>query len=190
MTVISCLSETWTILRSKILATAAQRFSEPVFLRPASAENGQISELIAGRLGPVYAKLGYAPPYPTWPFSPQAIAKLGDVLPRKALMLCESFRLKCLADGRVAECFDLEDGAREMHAPPSKAGSLLDAKFAALKADADLGTVSLEADDGNLGGELISETLELYKLKCSSRIPLMMRLRTIPMNGVQRFIAG
>jgi len=162
MTVISCLSETWTILRNKVLASVSQRFSEPVFLRPASTETGQISDLIAGRLSRLYAQSGDALPYATWPFSPQAIAKLGDALPRKALMLCEAFRLKCLSDGRVAECFHFDDGTREMHAPSLKAESLLDAKFAALKAAADLGAVSLDASDGNVFGKLISETLELY----------------------------
>ena len=96
MTVVSCLGETWTILRERVLSTVHQRFSEPVFLRPASVETGQISDLIASRLRPAYAQPGDAPPHATWPFTPQAIAKLGDVLPRKALMLCENFRLKCL----------------------------------------------------------------------------------------------
>src|SRR6266566_2253701 len=38
MTVISCLGETWTILRHNVLTAVAHRFSEPVFLRPASSE--------------------------------------------------------------------------------------------------------------------------------------------------------
>src|SRR5262249_6035837 len=136
MTVISCLGETWTIIRNRVLATAAQRFSEPIFLRPASAQAGQIAELIAGRLRPVYASDGCTPPYATWPFTPQAIAKLGDVLPRRALMLCEHFRLKCLASGTIAECFDLEDGARDVPAAPPNTESSLDAKFAAARASA------------------------------------------------------
>jgi hypothetical protein len=40
---------------------------------------------------------------------------------------------------------------------------LLDVKFAALKAAADLGAVSLEANDSNVCGKLISDTLEFYK---------------------------
>jgi hypothetical protein len=81
MTVVSCLGETWTILREKVLASVAQRFSDPVFLRPASVEAGQITDLVASRLRPAYAQDGDAPPYETWPFSPRAIAGIGDVLP-------------------------------------------------------------------------------------------------------------
>jgi hypothetical protein len=163
MTVISCLGETWTILRSKVLAAVAQRFSEPVFLRPASEETGQISDLIASRLRPAYAQLDDAPPYATWPFSSRAVAKLGDILPRKALMLCENFRLKCLSNGRVAECLHFDDGNLTIQMPPPNLESSLDAKFAALKAAADLEAVSLNVDDGNPCGELISEVLELYR---------------------------
>jgi Helicase HerA, central domain len=160
MTVISCLGETWTILRNKVLHAAIQRFSEPVFLRP--AETGQISDLIANRLRPGYAKLNGALPYPTWPFSSQAIAKVGDVLPRNALMLCENFRLKCLSDGKVTECLRF-DGVSTIPPPPPDTERSLDAKFASLKAAADLEAVYSDADDGNRRGELISEVLELYK---------------------------
>src|SRR3954454_11996827 len=157
MTVVSCLGETWTILRERVLSTVHQRFSEPVFLRPASADNGQISDLIASRLRPGYAQLGDAPPYATWPFTPQAIAKLGDALPRKALMLCENFRQKCLALGKVSECLDFEDGLPSTPAPEVKTGSSLDAKFLTLKASAAVESVSADAGDGNACGELISE---------------------------------
>jgi hypothetical protein len=163
MTVISCLGETWTILRSKVLAAVAQRFSEPVFLRPASEATGQISGLIASRLRPAYAQLADAPPYATWPFSSQAIAKLGDILPRKALMLCENFKLKCLPNGSVVECLYFDDDTPTIEKPSSSLESSLDAKFAALKAAAELEAVSLNAGDGNACGELISEVLELYR---------------------------
>ncbi len=167
MTVISCLGETWTILRNKILASVAQRFSEPVFLRPASVETGQISDLVASRLRVAYAHRGETPPYPTWPFSPQAIANLGDVLPRKTLMLCEHFRLKCLADGKVSECLQLGDSGPALQVLPGK--SSFDEKFAAVKAAADLEAVSSITDDGNGYGELIAAVLELYKAEV--RVP-------------------
>jgi hypothetical protein len=167
MTVISCLGETWTILSSKVLAAAVHRFSAPVFLRP--AERGQISDLIANRLRPAYAQLNDAPHYPTWPFSPQAITQLGDVLPRKALMFCENFRLKCLSEGRVVECPHFDDGVSTIPPPPPDTERSLDAKFAALKAAADLEAVSSDADDGNRSGELISEVLELYKAEVSAQ---------------------
>lgn len=164
MTVVSCLGETWTILRKNVLASVAQRFSEPVFLRPVSAENGQIADLIANRLRPAYIQSGDVPPNAIWPFTAQAIGKLGDVLPRKALMFCENFRLKCLAKGDVVECVDFEEGGGAT--APSAAADIersLDAQLARLRASADLGLASLEASDGNTCGELLSEVLELYK---------------------------
>jgi hypothetical protein len=136
-----------------------------VFLRPASAVTGQTADLVASRLRSAYAQPGDAPPYATWPFTPQAIAKLGDVLPRKALMLCENFRLKCLALGKVSECLDFENSPPSTGAPAAKGENSLDANFLTLKASADLEAVSPEAGDGNACGELISETLELYKVE-------------------------
>jgi len=166
MTVVSCLGETWTVLRNKVLASVSQRFSEPIFLRPASAETGQIADLIAGRLARPYAHPGDAVPYPTWPFHPRAISKLGDVLPRAVLMLCESFRLKCLADGGVSECLSFEDSATSLRGPTQKSESVLDARFAELREAADPGAITLDSDDGKACGELLSETLELYKAEC------------------------
>jgi hypothetical protein len=76
-------------------------------------------------------------------------------------MLCENFRLKCLSNGTVVECLHLDDGTTTI--PPSTPESWLDAKVSALKAAADLKTASVNADDGNRCGELISEMLELYR---------------------------
>jgi hypothetical protein len=164
MTVLACLGETWTVLREKVLASVAHRFTQPVFLRTASSGNGQISDLIGSRLGTAYAEHNVVPPYPTWPFSPQAIAKIGDVYPRKALMLCEGFRLKCLPEAKVVECFELAD---DVSAPPPtpRSNSSFFAKFDEQKRAANLEAVTSNIDDGKANGELITAILQLYAIE-------------------------
>jgi hypothetical protein len=159
MTVLACLGETWTVLREKVLKSVSDRFSSPIFLQPAASASGQITQLIAGRLAGAYQAHGFKPPYPTWPFSPKAIAKIGEALPHKVLMLCDNFKLKCLAQAGVVECLDLGGDAVE---PQPKPNASIDGKFAELIQKADLTRIAPDTDDGQAYGELISTALRLY----------------------------
>src|SRR2546430_15931281 len=60
-------------------------------------------DLIAKRLGVPYAKIGFAPPYPTWPVKPAAVADAVEFTPRGLIKRGDEHITACLNSGVVRE---------------------------------------------------------------------------------------
>lgn len=101
MAVVSCIETTYEILTREALGSNLARFHPPIRIgKPAATE---LESLIRARLEPAYAKHGFVPPYPTWPFAPAALAALEEDTPRRVLQLCDEHRQRCARAGTVAE---------------------------------------------------------------------------------------
>ena len=158
MTVVTCLTETWDVLRQKALRSALHRFAPaPLRLNAIASGRSAVAELIARRLAPAYARHGVVPPGPTWPFAESALAELEGSWPRQVLMRCEEHRQRCLAAETVSLCtsFDQDGDAR-------KPAADLAALFARHREEAKLGPLDTGLDDGNALGRVLRETLSLY----------------------------
>ena len=156
MTVVSCLENTWPILKGKTVAAAADRFRELPALAP--IDNAAIVEnLIGGRLAQAYAALDFTPPYRTWPFRPEAVASAVGLRPRAILIRCQEHRERCLADGEVVECFSLESANSEppRAPPPSDLGSDYQRELGRAAIDG-LGSDDVATSD------LLAQTCEIY----------------------------
>ena len=118
MTVVSCLEVTWPILEAKTVAAAADRFQELPALSPIGSA-AIVENLIGGRLAKAYESLRFVPPYPTWPFRPEAMESAIGLRPRAILIRCQEHRQRCMAAGEVVECFSLDAaiGSRPMPQP-------------------------------------------------------------------------
>ena len=158
MTLVSCLEATWPIVKEKTVATAADRFRELPVLPPV-ASPAAVERLIGLRLAPVYAERGFAPPYPTYPFTRGAIESAVGLRPRAILMRCHEHQEACLAEGRVRDCGSLAIAPpRAASAAPQGEIAALDEAFARARAEAP----PVAFDDEAAVGALVSEACELY----------------------------
>lgn len=125
MTVVSCLETTWEILQTSLSVPATDRYRDPVALKP-MAGGTDARAVIEARLAEAYAGAGFVPPYPSFPFLPQAFEGAAGWSPRVLLKACERFRTRWIRDGAVRECASLTDPTPP---PPAPATSGLDALF-------------------------------------------------------------
>lgn len=118
--VLSCLEATWEVIRARSTAAVTDRFQDHMVL-PALPDGAQAAAIVEARLAPAYAAAGFIPPYPTWPFRPDALAKAAGLSPRELLNHCERHQRACLGFGRVDELviFDPSGAPAPAPAPPS-----------------------------------------------------------------------
>ena len=137
LVVVSCLEATYSILRGEVLAPSMNRFHEPIALARPGKE--QCHSLISKRLAIAYAKRGFQPPYPTWPFATSAFDSLEYESPRRVLQRCEDHRTDCLKKGSVSELQSFTVLPVKLPEPlPQQPFDALDRKFAELRGKADL----------------------------------------------------
>ncbi len=102
---LSCLPTTWDRLVRQLLPMA-QRFSyQPTLKRLPSAEIGE--QLIAAYLGRAYERVGFQPPYPTWPIKPSAFASSTDLTARQIIIATDNKIRDMRLKGAVSEIDDL-----------------------------------------------------------------------------------
>lgn len=150
LTVLSCLPESWEAVRDQAVDTVADRFRVARQLRNIpSADIGRL--MVEKRFAADYGKVGFEPPYPTWPIRPEAFADARYYTARGLLKRIDAHITACLQDGAVTELTRLEDDEvpaaaitpadPSASAAPSASGSefaALDAEFAALQSTADV----------------------------------------------------
>ena len=161
MTVITCLSSSWERMQARSIKPLAGRFRNAAVLSGMNDANAAAG-LISARLASAYAEVGFAPPYPYWPFTRSAIeaAAAGRVMPRTLLMRCDAFRRDCLARGEVAECRDLAGERIQISEPPSDGGEF-DLEAARRRAEVpDASAV----EDAPLG-RVLRDAFDLYALE-------------------------
>jgi hypothetical protein len=158
VTVISCLEETWNILKTRASAAVTDRYCEPIILK--SLPGGKLAkDLVAARLNQAYQPLAFVPPYPTWPFAEVVFEDVGGYSPRQLLKACEAHRQHCIADGQVSECNSFEIQTMSRRLAPS---GDIDKVFAAACANADLRPLGGDAGKKALC-DLFCDTLELFE---------------------------
>lgn len=159
MTVVTCLYDSWTRLEAWGVKSARDRFEAAEHLVGMN-DRAAAGALIRARLAPAYREAGFAPLYPTWPFSDAVIAEAAGfgMMPRTLLMRCDAFRRDCLARGEAAECPSLIDTGPIKVEPPLETFDL-----AAEKRAAEIG--GLLADDENTLGELLRSAFDLYAIE-------------------------
>ena len=103
LVVLSCLEQSFYILRDHALQNLMDRFSESFSLNTVpSAEMAK--KIIAQRMAPAFQAQGFTPPYPTWPFAPGAFENIQSLYtPREILQICQEHRLRCLQEEEITE---------------------------------------------------------------------------------------
>ena len=138
LTVVSCVESTWEILGQSVLRTFLDRF-EPTRRLSALGIEAIARSIVQERLAPAFREAGFNPPYPTWPFRPEAFEALRADTPREILRRCELHRQKCLREGQVKELASFVDDGPIEPPPDGREGRYreLDAKFQGLRDAAD-----------------------------------------------------
>ena len=100
--VVSCLTESWKLIREQAVASAHARYPSEVQLRTIpSAEVGEA--LIAAYLRAAYTSAGFPPEYATWPVRPTAFADADLYSPRSLINIVQDHCARCRENGRVTE---------------------------------------------------------------------------------------
>ena len=107
--VVSCLTDSWTLICEQGLPTAPARYPTVVQLRPIpSAEVGK--RLVAAYLRVAYARAGFTPEYSTWPVRSAAFADAPLFSPRGLIDLVQRHCAHCRERGHVTELDQLPKG--------------------------------------------------------------------------------
>ena len=161
--VLSCLNDTWTLIRDRALPTANARYPTVVQLREIpSAEVGEA--LVSAHLRAAFARAGFTPEYSTWPVRPTAFADAVLFSPRSLINLVQDHCAHCRENGRVTELEQLTNGhpgpeplpngrreGKDPQPPPQPPGPELDRRFHQLVREADVSGVLHEKQvDGRL----------------------------------------
>ena len=100
--VLSCLADSWTLIRDQAVPSAHARYPTVVLLR--SVPSAAVGEaLIAAYLRVAYTRAGFTPAYPTWPVRPTAFADATLFTPRGLISLVQDHCAHCCERGRVTE---------------------------------------------------------------------------------------
>lgn len=106
--ILSCLPTTWVLIDRYAVKAVGDRFRVLAPLeRIGSPDLGQA--LVARRFAAHYGKIGFTPPYPTWPVAPSALAEAGDFIPRALLQRIDRHVDSCLLTGAYTELRRLTD---------------------------------------------------------------------------------
>ncbi|HEY6790982.1 MAG TPA: DUF87 domain-containing protein [Trebonia sp.] len=101
-TIISCLPESWDYVRSHAVDSVQDRFSRPCQMQNIpTADIGRL--MIEKRFAADYARVGFEPPYSTWPILPGAFTDAVDYTARALLKRIDAHVSECLRAGRVVE---------------------------------------------------------------------------------------
>ena len=161
--VVSCLNDTWALIRDQALPTASARYPTVVQLREIpSAEVGEA--LVSAYLRAAFARAGFTPEHPTWPVRPTAFADAVLLSPRSLINLVQNHCAHCRERGRVTELEQLTtehagpeplpNGRRrdeDPQPPPPPPGPELDRRFNQLVREADVsGVLDEKKVDGGL----------------------------------------
>jgi len=152
LTVVSCLPDTWAVLRTMAPTPVTDRFREAVL--PDRIPTPDIGRaIIAKRFTARFQERHIPVPYDTWPVRPEAFEDAPDFTPRALLRRVDRHIRECLDAGEIVELARLVDAAGPASPPagpadaavlpvpaagPAAAGDDLDRRFAELVAAADV----------------------------------------------------
>ncbi|MGI5148276.1 helicase HerA domain-containing protein [Plantactinospora sp. CA-294935] len=172
LTVLACIPNSWTIIKSTAADTVADRFRETPTLR--RIDNADLARaIIEKRFTLRYQEVGFTPPYPSWPVSPQAFTEAGAFTPRQLLIEIDRHIRTCVADDEVREMDSLgEPPAAEPRAPrPAPVSTTTaemdryDGRFAELRNAADITTPLERASEDEVMPPLLAAGLTAWILE-------------------------
>ena len=138
--VVSCLTDSWTLIREQAVPSAHARYPTVVQLRPIpSPEVGE--KLVAAYLRTAFTRAEFTPEYPTWPVRSTAFADAVLFSPRSLINVVQDHCARCRENGRVTELERLPaerprgPGALPPAPPPDPD---LDRRFSQLVREADI----------------------------------------------------
>ncbi len=103
LVLLSCLEESFYILRNYALSSLMDRFSESFTLNTVPCGT-MARNMIARRMAPAFAMHGFTPPHATWPFASEAFDNIEEMFtPREILQRCQEHRLHCLQEETLIE---------------------------------------------------------------------------------------
>jgi hypothetical protein len=115
LSIVSCLPNTWILIKTKATDTVSDRFREaPILHTIPDAETGKA--IIEKRFKTRFAEIGFSPPYPTWPIKRSAFDDAPDFTPRGLLRRVDEHINSCLLARRILELDKL--GVPELGPPP------------------------------------------------------------------------
>lgn len=169
ITLLSTLGETWEILETRAIGSFRGRFEPPERLLPITRPE-VARRVVERRLARPYQRAGFAPPYPSWPFQPEAFDAIPHFTPRELLVRCEAHRRRCLVRGIVTELdsFERPQAANPAQASasapilaagpgqPGPAATDLDAAFSGL-----LGKKARAAEEARANGAALADLLQI-----------------------------
>lgn len=123
--VVACLPAVWKEIETRATASVADRFRVTHPLRPMpSAELGRA--ILERRFAAGYRSVGFIPPYPSWPVTPDAFAEAVDFTPRELLKAADAHVRRCLENDTAAELTSLTGTAEVPHHEGGERGGGLD----------------------------------------------------------------
>ncbi|MFY1624403.1 helicase HerA domain-containing protein [Micromonospora sp. WMMD735] len=152
LTLVACLPNSWTIIRSRTVDTVSDRFR--VAPRLTTIHDAALArQIVERRFAVRFAERGFVPPYPSWPVRPDAFAQAEQMTPRELLIDIDRHVRDCVAAGEVRELTRLGDPTRPRPPGPHAAAVTdlehLDTRFAQLRTEADVsGPLTRDGEDG------------------------------------------
>jgi hypothetical protein len=181
--VVTPLFDTWTVLCKRGLEANKDRFhSPPSVFRPIDiAESARI--IVEARLSAAYRRIGFRPPYPTWPFQSAFFLSLIGAFPRQVLQKCDEHKRRCAAKNEVVELGGTKEETRiETRPAPQTATSRFDELLQKAKPEPGV----LEEEQEDVLGELVLRGCELL-LKETDPPPAIDHLVDADFSGNKRF---
>jgi hypothetical protein len=167
LTVLACLPNTWTQIKTKAAATVPDRFRESLTLgRVADGKLGRA--LIEKRLGVTYRAMDFVPPHPTWPVAASAFEGTWEqYTPRELLKRTVSHIDSCVRTGQIPELTTFDDSERqpilaERTVPRPDRFAELDTWFDELRSDADVSALLDQGAEDEVMPELLSAALRAW----------------------------
>lgn len=102
---LACLPVSWIQFRERAVASMRDRFSATMPLN--RLDDPEITaRIIERRFQEDFDRIGFAPPYPTWPVARSAFDHAPQYTPRELLQRIDRHLQECLSTGVVRELFD------------------------------------------------------------------------------------
>jgi hypothetical protein len=152
LAIVACLPASWTLIKVKATDTVRDRFRESEHVKEIG-DSDLSRQIVKKRFAVPFKKIGFEPPYSTWPVADAAFSGTDEFTPRQLLIKIDEHIRSCLLDGEIRELTRLgRPPASESSAPEILPSSIapdelakFDARFDALKKSADV-TTPLESD--------------------------------------------
>ena len=165
LTLLACLPHSWHLLREKAVDSVRDRFRTAKPLdRIMNPEHGR--EFVRKWLGVPYAKIGFTPPHPTWPVSPEAFGAAWDTYRARELLKRIDAHVEACLRGEIRELvsFDAEVEVAPMQptGPEPAHFAELDEQFAQLRAAVDVATPLDERNEDKVMPALLSAALRSW----------------------------